>query len=219
MAEENRTTVISRIKGLAGKVIETGTHLNAVGLARKVSDELGLSEKWFDYTHVELRNKLNEEQVKQVPFSQRILFLPHCLKKPSGCKTTTTDYGLQCACQKGVCEECMTFRIRNHALGLGYTKVFIVPGGSMVQKLIAKHKPKAVIGLACYTELDLAMDACLKTGLPCQGILLVKSGCNNTEASYEEAVEKIDLIKDSLKSAGLTETMKNPEEQLIEKLK
>jgi len=222
LSEESRTkaTIGSRIKGLAGKLIETGTRLNAVGLARRISDELGLSEKWFNYTHIELRNKLNEEAVKQVPFTERVLFLPHCLKKPLGCKTAASDEGVQCFYQKGVCDDCLVQKLRMHALGLGYTKTFIAPGGSMVHKLIAQYKPKAVIGIACYNELTMAMDACMKIGLPCQGVLLLKAGCNNTEASPEEALEKIDLIKEELRQKAVNESITEKQDtELIERLK
>ena len=119
------------------------------------------------------------ERMKSFEPKDKILFLPHCLRKADKCKAKMTDEGYECAeCNK----DCKVGQIKKYAEKKGY-KVFIVPGGSMIFSIIRKHKPKGVIGVACMKELILAAE---NLEMPINGIELSKSGCINTDVDVEK---------------------------------
>jgi len=95
-----------------------------------------------------------------VPFEKRILFLSHCILKE----------------QK---EEIKIF-----AENLGY-KVHVVGGGSIVHKLIKRENPEAVVGVACYPELEMAVEKIAGKNLPFQIIRLDTDGCKDTIVNVE----------------------------------
>lgn len=188
-------TVYTRIRDAIGSLVDSGAHINVAEAARKIVKELGLSERFVNYTHVEIRNMLNEPKFKRVPFSERILFLPHCLKKPEGCGGKYGEEGFECV-KKECCGECQLNQLRESALKAGYSRVFIVPGGSMVVKLAEKYKPKAVLGVACNMEVNLGFGKMSEFKIPAQGVLLLKEGCRDTEANLEEVKEKMMLYEE-----------------------
>jgi hypothetical protein len=66
------------------------------------------------------------------------------------------------------------------AKDLGYKGIFILPGGSLAQKILLELKPKASLGVACSKELVLGSYLCEKVGVIGQGVKLLKDGCINT---------------------------------------
>jgi len=146
-----------------------------------------------DYTHVELRNKLNEGRFKQVPYNERMLLLPHCLRNTKDCIAKYGEEGLDFGnCEK--CNKCQMPALEKIGKQLNYKKIACLPGGSMVEKLVRKYKPKAIVGIACSPELNMGIDRMSEHGIPTQAVLLLKDGCKDTEANIEEAREKIALI-------------------------
>ncbi len=107
---------------------------------------------------------INEEHLKafqSIPFDQRILFVSHCIRQE----------------QK---EE-----IINLAESLGY-KVHVVGGGSIVLKIIARENPQAVIGIACYPELEMAVEKLKTNNVPLQIVPLETDGCKDTTVNMDE---------------------------------
>ena len=98
---------------------------------------------------------------QSIPFDKRILFISHCIIKE----------------QK---EEIIKF-----AEGLGY-KVHVVGGGSIVLKIIAKETPQAVIGIACYPELEIAVEKLKTNNVPLQIVPLETDGCKETTVNMDE---------------------------------
>jgi hypothetical protein len=64
----------------------------------------------------------------------------------------------------------------------------VVPGGSLVYKLIKELKPKAVLGVACLKELIMALE---EVRIPAQGVILSRDGCVNTDVHLEEVTGKL----------------------------
>ena len=56
----------------------------------------------------------------------------------------------------------------------------------MVFKIITKKKPKAVMGVACYVELEQAMETAGRLGLPNMGTPLLKDGCKDTNVDVKK---------------------------------
>ena len=184
------TSVTGKIKESIYELIELGSHQNVTKVTKTIAKKLGLNDRLINYTHVEIRNYLHESQFKRVPVKDRILFLPHCLRNVKYCKGHYNDEGFVCK----HCGRCQITDIIKLARKKGYKKIFVVPGGSMVKKLIEKYKPKALIGLACYHEISMGLDICQNQRLPAAGVLLLRDGCKDTLANLDELKEKLDLV-------------------------
>ncbi|MDD5148040.1 MAG: DUF116 domain-containing protein [Candidatus ainarchaeum sp.] len=180
----------SKIRASISKLIDSGAHLDASKATEVIGKKLGLSERMINYTHIEIRNTLNEFDFKKTPYNERILFLPHCLKHSEKCIAKYNGDGLKCM----DCGACQTSEIKKIAENLGYKGVFITPGGSMIKKIIAKYKPKAVLGVCCYEEANLAFDELKGKKVAPQAVLLLRDGCRNTLANIEEIREKMAMI-------------------------
>lgn len=184
--------LIEKIRNMAVDLIDTGTHQDLAKTASFIAKTLGLNDRLINYTHIELRNKLNEFKFRKVPFKKRIIFLPQCLRNSKVCKAELTEEGWQCK----ECGGCIIPKINSMAKEIGYKKLFIVPGGSMVFNLINKYKPEAVVGVACFPELNLAVSRLKGEGhLAAQAVMLLKDGCKDTAVNFDEVKEKLDLIE------------------------
>ena len=163
----------------------------------KLAIRMNIDEKEVMRIYIEMKNKMHVEQFKNSSFSDRILLLPQCLRNKE-CPAKLTEYGY--ICQE--CGKCRIPEIIRLAKSLGY-KVFIVPGGSMVEKILRTFKPKAVLGVACEKELVLGSIACEKAGIPGQGICLLRDGCVETDVDWRKVKEMILLRRDSLSEESL----------------
>jgi uncharacterized protein len=182
--------IYERVRTAVGRVVDSGAHLNAAKASETIAKKLGLSESMVQYTHVELRNVVYEPEYKQVPFNKRVLFLPHCARHSKKCIATSNGEGFEC---KG-CGACNINDAIKIAKKLGYKKVFIVPGGSMVKKLLIKYRPKASVGVCCFDEAQLAFDMLKGTKIIPQVILLLRDGCKDTMINIPLLEEKLNLI-------------------------
>jgi hypothetical protein len=135
--------VTARIKESVAETVDRATHLDVAGATQAIAKKFGLNQRLINYTHIELRNKLNEYGFKSTPYNERILFLPHCLRNSRDCKAESTAEGLRCK-RCGKCDIAALLAIADE---LGYASAYVVPGGSMMQKIIRKEKPKATFGV------------------------------------------------------------------------
>jgi len=195
-----------KIRVAIGKTIDTGMHYNAGKTADTIGKKLGLSERMIQYTHIELRNSVFEPEFKKIPYNQRVLFLPHCARNSTNCKATQDDTGFHCA----HCGSCEIGYAEKFALDLGYKKVFVVPGGSMIKKLLKEHDPKASVGVCCFDEALLAFDLLKHTQIIPQVALLLRDGCANTMINIPLLEEKLSLIDESLKGKVTKRANKHP---------
>jgi uncharacterized protein len=179
-----------KIRGAIGKTIDSGTHLNFAKATENIAKKFGLSESMIQYTHIELRNTVYEPEFKKIPFKDRILFLPHCARNSKKCKASHNEEGLECK----HCGSCDIDKAIKLAKKIGYKKVFIVPGGSIVKKLLKKYKPKAAIGVCCFDEALLSFDMLKGTGIVPQVVLLLKDGCKDTIINMPLLEEKMTLF-------------------------
>lgn len=136
-----------------------------------------------------LFNASQKDNFEKVSYQDRVVFLPHCLRKIKVCKAENTEEGWRC---KHCTKECAVNIISREAEKLGY-RYFIAPGGSLVFNLMNKYHPKAVLGVACHKELKLAVDMMNSSyqEIAYYTIPLTKDGCVNTEVN-------VDRVKDAL---------------------
>ena len=183
-------SVTSKIKEHIGKLVDKTAHLNVAETSEAIAKKFGLSERLVNYTHIELRNKLNEYGYRRVALGERFLFLPHCLRNSKECKASYTNEGLQCK----RCGKCQISELIGLAEEIGFQKVFICPGGSMVKKIVRKYMPKAALGVSCFDEANLAFDAVQGTAIATQATLLLHDGCKDTNVNIAEVREKMLLM-------------------------
>ncbi len=183
-----------KIRVAIGKAIDSGVHYNFGTTADSIGKKLGLSERMIQYTHIELRNSVFEPEFKKIPYSERVLFLPHCARNSEKCKAISDDEGFHCA----HCGACEIDKAEQFAQNLGYKKVFIVPGGSMVKKILLQYEPKASVGVCCFDEALLAFELLKNTKIVPQVALLLRDGCKDTMINMPLLEEKLSLIDETL---------------------
>lgn len=157
---------------------------------KTLTERMGFRKGYIDMLSNDMKNFVKYKELSKIPFNERILLLPQCLRKMDCPATLNSLRGFQCI-QCGRCEIGDLISFCNE-LNL---QVFIIPGGSFVKKVVKLTKPKAIIGVGCHIELregSLVLDY-LK--IPGRGISLEKDGCIETKVNYEK-IKKALLIKE-----------------------
>lgn len=115
------------------------------------------------------------------------------------CEAEQTERGLNCPGKS--CGACVIGKLKDEAEELGY-KVFVVPGGSLIKKIAEEEDPEAVLGVACFEEVEVGINVIEKRGVPVQAVLLDKAGCVNTEVNEKRVMDKIRLGTGKEESEG-----------------
>jgi len=157
------------------------------GIFKKFSENVGVDAKIVDQIGVEVRNKVNEKVYKKIEPQEKIVVLPHCLRS-TDCEAKLESSGLVCK----DCNRCVIGVIKTKAEEKGF-KVFIIPGSTFLKKILEKNNFKAVLGVACYQDLNLSMMKLSK--FSCQGVPLLKDGCINTKVDVKAVLEKMGEIQ------------------------
>lgn len=132
--------------------------------------------------------------VENVPFAQRVLLLPHCLRPSDGCPGKMTKQGLDCAgCAQ---TECAIYQLHAAAVKAGYEGVCVAPGGRLAVRFLAEHQPAGIVAVACSQELEEGLEAIdrieWENGRPAVALVpLLRDGCVDTEVDVEMAREVI----------------------------
>ena len=150
----------------------------------RIANALGVSEKDAMALLVKMKNEDNLKGIRKA--KSVIVFLPQCIRK-KGCSAEVTEDGIKCReCSK----ECQANKIRAMFAKNKKVKVAIVPGGTMLKKIMEREKPEAIVGVACLPEIEEATAMLEKTEMPVYGSILLKDGCLETIADLEE-IERI----------------------------
>jgi hypothetical protein len=135
-----------------------------------------------------------QTDVASVPFSQRVLLLPHCLRPSQDCPGKMTKQGLDCTgCSL---TDCAIYKLRAAAADAGYGGVCVAPGGRLAVRFLAEHQPAGVIAIACRKELEEGLEAIAQMDWE-QGQPIVvtfplsQDGCVDTKVDVESAREII----------------------------
>lgn len=144
-----------------------------------------------DRKNIEKQNKANQKNFAKVPFKDRIVLAPRCMRNVSVC--TAIEKGPYFICQN--CGGCTIDKIDKLMKSLGYGKMYILKGGSAVPKIIKEEDSKAVIGIACPVEAEPVFRIAKEKGIPAQFVLLTRDGCADTDTNMED-IEKVFSQKD-----------------------
>lgn len=186
--------IYEKIRVAIGKAMDGSAHFNAASAAEGIGKSLGLSDTMIQYTHVELRNTVYEPDFKKIPFEERSLFLPHCSRNAKVCKAIQDEEGFHCK----HCGSCNLDEAIKIAKKIGYKQIYVVPGGSMVKKILDTNKPKAAIGVSCFHEAVMAFELAKSVNVIPQCVLLLKDGCKDTMINLPLLEEKLSLIDENV---------------------
>ena len=151
----------------------------AVCRLEKIAARIGIDENKVIQLYVEAKNSAGRARFAKVPYRDRILLLPQCLRSRE-CPAKPSEYGYQCV----RCGRCRIGLFIGEADALGYKKAMIISGGSIVPKVFAMLKPKGCLGVGCFKELMMGSFVCEKYGIAGQGLPLLKEGCLETELDW-----------------------------------
>ena len=124
-------------------------------------------------------NTLFRQNVLELDRRDICLFLPHCLRSRH-CPASSDDEGVHCE----KCGQCLIGTLISKAENHGF-RAFCVPGGSLLENLVIKYRPKAIIGVACHKEILLALKLLWDKGFLFQVYPLEKDGCFETDFNPE----------------------------------
>ncbi|MFH1285103.1 MAG: DUF116 domain-containing protein [Candidatus Micrarchaeota archaeon] len=187
--KDDTEAVKHMIRSLVARTVSIGANASVSDIASKIANDAGvMSDTWVNYTMVELTNSLNRDMFKKIPKNERIVFIPHCLRNIKECKAVMDEEGVHCL----KCGKCKIGGIVAECEKNG-SKWFVVGGGSQVFILVKKYKPRAVVGIACYNELKLAIEKFAEIKIPGQVVLLGKTGCVNTDVEIKDVKEKLEM--------------------------
>ncbi len=150
----------------------------------KLALRMGLDEREVMRIYVEAANARSWKDYVRTPFEKRVVLLPHCLRSEN-CEAKMGEYGYKCV----KCGRCAIGKIVEKAEELGYMGVFILPGGSLVERIIDEFKPRAVLGVACLKECILGHAVLLKKGIPGQAVPLLRDGCFKTVVDVNKVIK------------------------------
>ena len=135
---------------------------------------------------IDKKNSSMSAKFKNIPVSERIVLLPHCMRSTNNCKAK--DEGTHYSCVK--CGACKIAQIQKLADELGYKKVYIMKGGKAIHNILVEQKIKAVVAVACHFEGAQGIKMTDGLKVIAQFIPLLKDGCCDTDVDVE-AVKKI----------------------------
>lgn len=155
------------------------------GPAKWICRIFSIKDTLVDEILVEVRNAVMIESFKKIK-NGRVIFLPQCLRNPN-CKARCDPIiGYECK----ICGLCDIGKICEAANERDF-KVYIIPGGSFVKKIIKAHRPKSCIGVACYPELAESMQGA-SPFMVVQGVSLLQDGCYNTKVDVDDVIRKME---------------------------
>ncbi|MBR3655182.1 MAG: DUF116 domain-containing protein [Elusimicrobia bacterium] len=134
--------------------------------------------------YIKFINKKNlsmAEKFKAVPFSERLVLLPHCMRNVKQCKAV--DEGTHYSCVK--CGGCKIAQIQKLADELGYKKLYVMKGGKAIYNILVDQKVKAVVAVACHFEGAQGIKMTDSLKVITQFVPLLKDGCYDTDVDVE----------------------------------
>ena len=138
-----------------------------------------------------------EERLVAVDPPYRVLLLAQCLRPSQTCPGKFDKKGL--ACPEDCSEDCVIGRLREFALGLGYSGVCVAAGGAMALRFVKEHNPRGIVAVACYRELGEGVDGVKELfedneEIPAIVVLpLLRDGCVDTEVDEEQVLKALAL--------------------------
>lgn len=155
-------------------------------LAHRILTDYGFPLEWVGWTMVAVASAFWRPQIMAVPFSRRLVLLPHCMRAGQLCPASYDADGLQCR----QCGACPLGSLVAEARALG-CHVLVAEGSPAVVKMILDGTADAVLGVACLSSLEKVFDRLVAAGLPGMAVPLVVDGCRQTSSDLDWIREMI----------------------------
>lgn len=181
------------IENIIAKLASIGSDLSTRNAVRMALSLISEDEELTDQIYVEIKNKAYKEDLARVPIEKRAVFIPQCLRNVKECPAEFGEYGWECT----KCGKCPIGDIIEYGEKLGYKQFYVVPGGSLVKKILKEKVPKgeikAAIGIACWPELAEASEKLSILKIPLQAVPLLRAGCINTIVDIRRVKEVLEI--------------------------
>lgn len=169
------------------KAFTTKTTGKTISEVEHILSGLGIDELDILRLYIESKNKAQFDHFSSTSYHDRILLLPHCLRA-NGCSAKLDRLGYQC---EG-CGRCRLADITREATQLGY-RVFILPGGTIVETILKEIRPRACLAVACLKELVLGSFVCERLGIKALRLTLSRDGCVGTDVNWVQLTKMMYL--------------------------
>ncbi|NLX50383.1 MAG: DUF116 domain-containing protein [Methanospirillum sp.] len=153
------------------------------GLMRAIFKAVGLGEEEMLAFFVKLGNTMNARAFAEIPVKERAIFLPQCLRSAE-CPADLTPEGLRCK----RCNRCSVGEAIGVLEGYGY-RVFIVPGSTLIKRMVKKYRPRALIGVGCLSEVKEGLEMADRLGIVGLGVVTLRDGCVETLVDWPSVYE------------------------------
>lgn len=162
---------------IAEHTIETFKIQEVSGLP--LSDAVTLINDLID---IYARNLSQEKRFKKT--TRRALLLPHCSRKymDHRCQAEFNPKLSTYECQH-CSEDCLVNKATKMGSEKGYD-VYVLPGGSCMQKIFSEKQYEGAVGVACPSEIQMGIRE-YGNVLPYQAVPLLTNGCANTKFNLE----------------------------------
>jgi len=179
---------------IIAKLLALGADLSTRSAVRAALSLISEDEEELtDQIYVELKNKAYKDDFAKIPPEKRAVFIPQCLRNIKACPAKFGKYGFECV----KCGLCSIGDIIEYGEKIGYKQFYIVPGGSLVKKIlkekVLKGEIKAAVGIACWSELAEAAEKLSILKIPLQAVPLLRAGCINTLVDIERVLETLKI--------------------------
>lgn len=131
------------------------------------------------------KNKLQAKKFAAVPFSRRVVFVPHCMRNIAVCAAVEKNSCYVCV----ECGGCKISEISKLVKELNYQALYVVKGSRAIQHIIKEQAPKAVVGIACFFEGAQAFKMLGGKNVAVQFVALTKDGCVTTNTDLIEVTK------------------------------
>ncbi|MCS7237544.1 MAG: polyprenyl synthetase family protein [Thermoguttaceae bacterium] len=155
-------------------------------LAQQILSQNGLPRDWMGWTMVAIASAYWRPQIMGVPFSRRLVLLPHCMRSSGRCPASYEADGLRCR----RCGACPIGSLASEAEALG-CQVLVAEGSPAVVRMILDGAADAVLGVACLASLEKVFDRLVAAGMPGMAVPLVVDGCRDTVSDVDWIWEMI----------------------------
>ncbi|MCS7143559.1 MAG: DUF116 domain-containing protein [Archaeoglobaceae archaeon] len=173
---------------LIAKILSKGADISTRNAMKRILDLLRIEQNLIDQLYVGTVDTACRSAWEKTPAKNRAIFLPQCIRNSKSCQAELTEKGYICK----RCNKCPVPEIIDYAKSLGYEHIYVVPGGSMIYKILKETKDiKSVLGVACLSEVCEGIERLYPLGFPIQAVQLLKAGCVDTIADVNKVKEKI----------------------------
>src|SRR5207237_6217746 len=159
--------------------------------AERVVETLKCDSIYRDYVGVLINNEMWRETLAAVPYKQRLLLLPKCLRVESKCPAPFDEFGLLCK----QCGLCTIQDLQAEAEKLGYA-VLVAEGIAIVMSLIQTGQIEAIVGVSCLSVLERSFPYMEAAAIPAVAIPLLQDDCSDTTVDLDWVWDYIHLTAD-----------------------